>query len=214
MALLATKEKKDFKKELKKFFTIPKGELKMRLMPLTLFFGLVLLDQITKALVVHFMPFIHGAYYSESIPLVGDWISLWHVRNQGAAWSLFSNLVGFPRDCILIILPLLFLILFGIWTLFTKELTKVQRWASASIIAGGIGNLIDRIFRYASSSQDHGNGVVDFIDMSFPKIPIITPTGRWPTFNVADSSIVIGVAILIISMIIIEIKTKKAKDKK
>jgi signal peptidase II len=50
------------------------------------------------------------------------------------------------------------------------------------VLGGGLGNMIDRALR------DHGGGVVDFIDLSF-----------WPTFNVADMAIVIGVVLVAIS---------------
>ncbi len=214
MSSSTKKEKKEFKQITKEFLNIPQGELKSRLWPITLFVALVALDQITKALVVAYMPLIEGFYQSESISVVGDWIKLTHVRNQGVAWSGLQNLVGFGRIILLIVLPLTFVSLFSIWTFFSKELTKFQRWASTMIIAGGIGNLIDRIFRYASGPNDKANGVVDFMDMAFPKIPYLTPSGRWPTWNVADASIVVGVSLLIISMIILEIQTNRKKQEK
>ena len=61
----------------------------------------------------------------------------------------------------------------------------------AGIIGGGFGNLIDRIFRPA--------GVVDFIDVRFYGIFGLE---RWPTFNVADASVVVAGILLIVSFIL------------
>lgn len=193
------------KKRAKEFFCIKKSDLKKRLLPLILFFLLILSDQITKALVVHFI------HYGNGFSLVGEWIRITHVRNQGIAWSGFQDLVGFGRVFLLIVLPSFFLLAFGIWTFFSDEWTTVQRWAATAIIAGGVGNIIDRIFRYAAGPHDIYNGVVDWIDMAFFKIPHFTPTGRWPTFNIADSSVVIGICILVVSIFVSDIKTQKKK---
>jgi len=204
---------KNIKADLKELFTIEKSEIFPRLLPLTLFAALIIIDQITKALVVHFIPLTSWGGSSKTIHIVGDWIKIIHVRNQGVAWSGFGDLIGAKRIIILIIVPILFLSAFGIWVFFTKEMNKFQRWASAAIMAGGLGNIIDRVFRYASGPTDRLHGVVDFVDMSFPKIPFIAPSGRWPTFNVADSCIVIGVSLLVLSMLIFELKSYKKKKK-
>lgn len=195
------------KKRTKDFFSIKKSDLKHRLFPLILFFLLVILDQLSKALIVHFIN------YGDSFSLIGNWIRITHVRNQGIAWSGFQDLVGFGRVFLLIVLPSCFLLAFALWIFFSDEWTKFQRWASTIIIAGGVGNIIDRIFRYASGPNDIYNGVVDWIDMAFFKIPRFTPTGRWPTFNIADSSVVVGVSLLILSMLISDINAQKTKKR-
>lgn len=207
--------------EFKAFFSMDKSTLKKRLRPLSLFSVLIVLDQVTKMLIVNYFELVKFQTMNgpatrtnpRAIELVGDWIKLTHVRNQGAAWSGGDNLEGFFRIMLLIAIPITLLIVFGIWSLFTKELSKIQRWAAAAIMAGGLGNLIDRVFRYADGPHDVMNGVVDFIDMSFFTIPKFTPYGRWPTFNVADASIVIGISLLILTMIISEIKLVKSKKK-
>ena len=68
------------------------------------------------------------------------------------------------------------------------------------IIGGGIGNLIDRIFR--------AEGVVDFIDVKFYGL---FGMERWPTFNVADSAVVVCGILLIVSFIAMTIKDIKSK---
>jgi signal peptidase II len=62
----------------------------------------------------------------------------------------------------------------------SDEFTSFQRWAVAGILGGGIGNLIDRVCRPA--------GVVDFISVNFYGF---LGFSRWPTFNIADSSVVV-----------------------
>ena len=66
------------------------------------------------------------------------------------------------------------------------------------IIGGGLGNLIDRFFRK--------EGVVDFIDVKFYGLFGLE---RWPTFNVADSAVVVFGLILVISFIVTSIKETK-----
>jgi signal peptidase II len=72
----------------------------------------------------------------------------------------------------------------------TKELTTFQRWTVAALIGGGAGNIIDRIFR--------SDWVVDFISL---KVYGLFGFERWPTFNVADSTVVVAGILLIISIL-------------
>jgi signal peptidase II len=78
----------------------------------------------------------------------------------------------------------------------------VQRWATAGILGGGIGNLIDRIFR--------SEGVVDFISIKFYGF---LGFERWPTFNIADSSVVVCCLLLFITILFSFKKTKTEKVK-
>ena len=73
------------------------------------------------------------------------------------------------------------------------ELTKLQTHSLLLILAGGTGNLIDRLFRGA---------VVDFIDVGYKEIY------RWPAFNIADSCVCIGVTLFIISLLFFNKKAK------
>ena len=73
----------------------------------------------------------------------------------------------------------------------------MQRWFLSGIIGGGISNLLDRFFR--------AEGVVDFIDVKFFGLFGLE---RWPTFNIADSAIVICGAGLFVALLIQEWKGK------
>ncbi len=99
------------------------------------------------------------------------------VHNRGAAFGIF------PRQSFLFII--LSLVTISLLLLFYRRLFasgKIARIAGGLILGGAVGNLIDRI-RF-----DH---VVDFLDFQFG-------TYHWPAFNVADSAICIGVALLIV----------------
>ena len=72
-----------------------------------------------------------------------------------------------------------------------KDFNQLQRWAIMGIVGGGLGNIIDRIFR--------SEGVIDFIDVKFYGLFGLQ---RWPTFNVADAAVVVCGILLFISFII------------
>ncbi len=132
----------------------------------------VFLDQITKFLVVK-----NIAY--RSFIKINDYLSIVNVSNTGTAFSMFQN-----NNLIFIFLISAILVFLIIFILKNKTaLTKFQIHCMLLILAGGAGNLIDRIFR---------GSVVDFIDIGYKEIY------RWPSFNVADSCVCIGVVLFII----------------
>lgn len=165
-----------------------------RLIPFSLCALVIILDQLTKFLVAkNIVPYtILWSWFDGLIRIV-------HVRNLGVAFSMGQGWPLFLRKFVFSVIPLL-VILYVIRIYFkSEELTNVQRWCVCGIIGGGIGNLIDRIFR--------PNGVVDFIDVKFFGI---FGLDRWPTFNVADAAVVVCGSILIISLISMMF-TKKEK---
>ena len=163
-----------------------KPSFKEKIFPLSLTAFLILLDQITKAIIVNIQP-LHPAFIHDVFD--NDFIWIYHVRNKAIAFSIGEGLPEFIKPVIFIIVPILVLG-FLIWYFFrTDEFTRIQRWAAAGIIGGGFGNLIDRIFR--------PDGVVDFISIN---IYGLFNMERWPTFNVADSSVVVCCILLLITM--------------
>ncbi|HRV27879.1 MAG TPA: signal peptidase II, partial [Spirochaetia bacterium] len=94
------------------------------------------------------------------------------------------------RILIFILIPLAVLALLAWSILFSKEYKPLERWMLAGIIGGGLGNIVDRIFR--------PQGVVDFISIKFYGL---FGFERWPTFNIADSCIVVCGIILCCSLI-------------
>ncbi|MDR0389773.1 MAG: signal peptidase II [Spirochaetaceae bacterium] len=157
-----------------------------KLLPFSLTLFVIALDQFTKALIIRYFP-QNGSYIKEVFGNDLLWIT--HVRNKAIAFSLGQNLTESLRPLVFVVFPIAALG-FLIWYYWkSKDLSTVQRWAIAGIIGGGIGNIIDRIAR--------PDGVVDFISVKFYGLFGLE---RWPTFNVADSSVVISGLILIATM--------------
>jgi signal peptidase II len=171
-------------------------QLKEKLLPLSLTAVIILLDQITKAVIVKIKPeqgLIKDVFNNDLL-----WI--YHVRNKAIAFSLGENFPDFIRPFAFVVIPILVLGLL-LWYYFkSEEFTQVQRWAAAGIIGGGLGNIIDRIFR--------PHGVVDFVSV---RLYGFLGMERWPTFNVADSSVVVCCILLFVTVFIGSKKTEKEK---
>ena len=98
-------------------------------------------------------------------------------RNTGASFSLFQG-----KSFVLI--PIAVVLVAGLATMAWHAPSAGRAALLGLILGGAVGNLCDRLFR-----DDHG-AVVDFIALHF-----------WPTFNVADASIVVGCLLLLVSLI-------------
>jgi len=140
--------------------------------------AVIVLDQLTKAWVLRTWPLPQTG----EIELIGQWLALTYVRNEGIAFGLFQ---GVPQLFTVTSL----LIVAGAIYVFLKHLPEQDRWLPIMlglIVGGAIGNVIDRLrFGY----------VVDFIK---------TLGGRFPVFNVADSAVVIGVCLMAIHMFLVD----------
>lgn len=166
---------------------MPKIERQL-LLPFTLSSLVVILDQITKAIIVANWP-TQGALIKDVFD--NDILLIYHVRNKAIAFSIGDNLPPQFRLGLFVIVPIVVLV-FLVWYYFSStDFSRLQRWAIAGIIGGGVGNIIDRIFR--------PDGVVDFISVKFYGI---FGLARWPTFNLADSSVVVCSIILLVTMIV------------
>jgi signal peptidase II len=171
---------------------------KEKILPLSLTGIIVLLDQITKAVIVKNWPIPEGRFFVFIKDVFDNGLlHIVHVRNKAIAFSLGESLPEFIKPIMFIIVPILVLG-FLLWYYFkTDEFIGVQKWAVAGIIGGGIGNIADRIFR--------PDGVVDFISV---KIFGLFGMERWPTFNVADSSVVVCCILLFVSVFASSAKNK------
>ena len=147
----------------------------------------ILLDQLTKAFVVINWP-APGTFIKDVFN--NDVLIFYHVRNKAIAFSIGAELPPQVQTILFIVLPV-GVLAFLVWYYFnTTEFNRIQRWAIAGIIGGGLGNITDRIFR--------PDGVVDFISVKFYGI---FGMQRWPTFNIADASVVICCSILLVTML-------------
>jgi len=127
-------------------------------------------DQVTKALVVA------NLAYGERIPVIGDTVQLWHLRNTGAAFSLLPGAVW-------LFIPITILAL-GMVAYFHRQFRNRGPWIHVilgAILAGSLGNLTDRV---------RWGYVVDFVSVGIGDL-------RWPAFNVADPAVVIGIGLLV-----------------
>jgi signal peptidase II len=160
--------------------------MKEKIRPFLLTLGIILLDQITKIYISTRWPgdnvFIRDVFGN-------DFLWIIHVRNRAIAFSLGDGLPAGLKTLLFVVVPLVVLGVLIWYYLKTNELTVLQRWSVAGIIGGGLGNLIDRIFR--------PQGVVDFISVNFYGF---LGFSRWPTFNIADSSVVVCGILLFLSV--------------
>lgn len=170
-------------------------ELKTKLLPISLAVLVIILDQITKILVMKNIPL-----YTIGASFFGDFIRIIHVANTGVAFSVGASWSETARRFLFSMIPLIVIGIVVVIYFRNNEWNKLQRWAIMGIVGGGLGNLIDRFFR--------AEGVVDFIDVKFYGLFGLE---RWPTFNVADSAVVVCGILLIISFLITYIKESKAQ---
>ncbi len=166
------------------------GEPRRRelMQPLILTLLIVVVDQATKGIIVSRVPLFYQTGYT--IEVLGDFFRIIHVRNLGIAFSMGHGLPPWIRRVLFIALPLAVMVLLFFTFYVSSALTQRQRWFVAGILGGGVGNVIDRVFRPL--------GVVDFLDVRFYGLFGLE---RWPTFNVADSAVVVCGILLILSML-------------
>lgn len=171
--------------------------------------GVIVVDQIVKLMVNAKM------YRGEEIPLIGDFFKLHYTTNPGMAFGL--ELGGDYGKLILTLFRLVAMV--GIaWYLVNlakKGAHTGLLWCIASILGGAIGNVIDstlygvfipgNVIPGSSTPWFHGQ-VIDmfYIDICYCHIPEWVPVfggqthALWPIFNVADASIFVGVALILI----------------
>ena len=138
--------------------------------------GIVILDQLTKLLVLNYMP------HDEIIRLFnGDLIWLVFVQNPGIAFG-----IRIIPPIVLAVISFVAATALGIYIYRNPLLPYKYGLPFAFIMGGAIGNLIDRIIF---------GKVTDFISVDFPDFIM----HRWPVFNVADSAVSIGAVCLVLA---------------
>ena len=131
--------------------------------------GVVLLDRLSKAFFTHLLDL------NESLSVIKSVMHFTLVHNTGIAFGLF-------KDCglVFVIIPLILtgLLIYNVYYYrHSEQLSRTYIVAFSLILGGAIGNLIDRIWL---------GYVIDFIDFRI-----------WPVFNIADSAITIGAAVIL-----------------
>jgi signal peptidase II len=140
---------------------------------------ITILDQITKVLVSRFHP---------NFKVIPGFFNIHYVENTGAAFGILQD-----HQTLLIIVSVLALGVLGFLIVSDREGKSGILYGLGLILGGTCGNLVDRVrLRY----------VVDFLQLHIKQY-------YWPSFNVADSAITIGVAILVIMTLRQERKSEK-----
>jgi signal peptidase II len=137
----------------------------------------LLADQVSKYILLWFIQ-TRGIGYREYITSGRNLIDITYATNPGAAFSILPN-----QQKLFIIITLIAMAGIIVYLLKEKRSSQYKQIALGLIFGGAAGNLIDRITR---------GEVIDFIDLHWLEVY------HWPTFNIADSAICIGVGILII----------------
>ena len=131
------------------------------------------IDQIIKLLIVKNL-------YNSSTKIINGFLNFTYIENTGGAFGIGSNNI-----LVFILINIIVIgIIFKLLVSRKDELNIISMISASMIISGGMGNLIDRIFR---------GYVVDYIDVS----PLI----KYPVFNFADIIIVLGVILLVINIL-------------
>lgn len=151
----------------------------VRLLYLVITLSIILGDQLSKALVTSRMTL------SSTTPVVPGFVHLTLVHNRGALFGMFRDLSDPYRGFIFTAVPLVAIVLIVIFQYRTAVADAVTQSGLALILGGAIGNLVDRL---------RLGYVIDFLDFFVGEY-------HWPAFNVADSSICVGVSLLFIDLL-------------
>lgn len=154
-----------------------------------------LLDQVTKRLIVHFIP--QGSF----VPVIPGIFDIVHTRNRGAAFGLMADLPESVRLPLFFVVSFLALASITLYFFKLKEERKTVYACLALILGGACGNIWDRIFL---------GEVIDFLSFHWYEKAADFRFGgwrlhfrlEWPAFNVADAAITVAVIGLMILMMI------------
>lgn len=144
--------------------------------------GVLLLDQLTKAVVVQHMA-LH-----ESFSVIQGFFNITYVRNTGAAFGILSGQAPWIRSVVLVGSSLLAMG-FILWIWLRDENSSCPRVVSLGLILGGaLGNMVDRV---------RLGEVIDFLDLYWGRY-------HWPAFNLADSAVTVGILMFLPSYVIFQ----------
>ena len=134
-------------------------------------------DQVTKALIVA------GLDVGERVQVIGDLVWFWHLRNTGAAFSLLPGAIW-------LFIPIT-VIAIGMVAWFHRQFRERSPWIHVvlgAVLGGTLGNLTDRL---------RLGYVVDFVSVGIGNL-------RWPAFNIADPSVVLGIGFLVLYLTFVD----------
>jgi signal peptidase II len=143
-------------------------------------FGILLLDQWTKSLIVQKLSLY------QRVEVIQGFFNIIHVRNTGGAFGIFGGEKGGLGSILFVVVSLIAIGSIVYLFIKIKENEKTLALSFSLVLSGAIGNLIDRL-RYGE--------VIDFLDFYLSST-------HWPAFNVADSAICIGIGMLALELLV------------
>lgn len=157
--------------------------IKQKLFFLPLSLAVLIFDQITKRWIMKTM------FYGDSKNIIGNFLQFTYIRNPNSVFGL--RVGGAVISTSLTVIAFIFVMF-----LFFKADNRFFLVSLSFIIGGALGNLTDRILYME---------VIDFIDVGLGR-------WRWPTFNVADSFVTIGLILIIIYYVFIDTSHKETES--
>jgi signal peptidase II len=142
--------------------------------------AIVALDQVSKFLI------INNINLGQQIPVISDFFNITHWKNTGAAWGILEN----GR---LFFIPFTIVLSGVLIRIHMKSDSIFLKLSITMILGGALGNFIDRAFR---------GSVVDFLQFIFGSY-------QFPIFNVADSFVVIGTALMVYYILFMQKENEK-----
>ncbi len=147
----------------------------------------VILDQLTKNIALNVLE----PYQPVAVMPVFNWTLMF---NTGAAFSFLHDAGGWQRWFFALVAVIVSIVIIA-WMKRLQDNEKGQAIALAMILGGAVGNVIDRLYL---------GHVIDFIDVYYKN-------AHWPAFNLADSAISLGVAIIVIDSLR-QMRAEKKQD--
>jgi signal peptidase II len=153
-----------------------------------IFVGVLVLDQLTKVLIMWKLPL------GSKIPLL-PFFEITHIKNRGAAFGIFHDSSDTFRAIFFGIVTIICIYLLVQWLGKTPLKEKLIRVCLAMVLGGAFGNLIDRVAF---------GEVTDFVHVFWRGVY------SYPAFNIADSAISVGIALILLHVFVLSKRKKKA----
>ena len=136
--------------------------------------------------------------FKAPVTIIPGFFGFAYSRNRGGLFGYFSTLDDPWRFFLLTAFPIVAVVVIAVFLARTDEPDRSTLFGLALILGGASGNLLDRVVR---------GEVVDFLDAYISWAPLESwlieqfQTAHWPTFNIADSAIVVGACLLVLDVL-------------
>jgi len=153
--------------------------------------------------------------YDEPVTVIKNFFYITLSNNTGMAWSVGAG-KAWGRALLIVISVVMSVAFYLYWRKNVEKETKPMNAALMLIFAGAFANLIDRAVYFFPKDSGYPYGVIDWIQFYLGGGPGANPTGLlkylnpFPTFNIADAAIVVGIIFLIVLLIVRSIKEARA----